>query len=174
LSTDLKGRLQEQLKGLFGFAFTLTRDQDTARDLVQDTAVKALSAVNVPHNETAFRVWLFRILHNKFIDQTRRHSPSYVDPSDLEQAAGSDQWDEERQITVLAVREAFQSVSSDHRDVLALVDIAGMSYDEAAGVLDVPRGTIMSRISRARASLVSKMESDNVTPFPGNRKQVRN
>jgi RNA polymerase sigma-70 factor (ECF subfamily) len=174
LSADLKGRLQGQLKGLLGFAFTLTRDQDTARDLVQDTAVKALSAVNVPHDETAFRVWLFRILRNTFIDQTRRHSPSYVDPGDLEQAAGSDQWDEERQITVLAVREAFQSISSDHRDVLVLVDVAGMSYDEAAGILDLPRGTIMSRISRARASLVSKIESDNVTPFLGGRKQVRN
>ena len=144
----------------------LLRDEDRARDLVQDTVVKAMSAREVPTDGDAFRVWLFRILKNTFIDQARRNRPMYLNPVDLETDVGDDGWKEERQITVIAVRSAFAELSESHRNVLALVDVAGMSYAEAADILDVPTGTIMSRVARARASLLREIERDNVTPFP--------
>ncbi|MGI9522326.1 MAG: RNA polymerase sigma factor, partial [Hyphomicrobiaceae bacterium] len=143
----------------------LVRDEDRARDLVQDTVVKALSARDVPEDGTAFRVWLFRILKNTLIDQTRRDRLTFVDSVELESVAGDDGWKEERQISVIAVRSAYAGLSEAHRNVLALVDVAGMSYAEAAEVLDVPTGTIMSRVARARGSLLNKIEKDNVTPI---------
>lgn len=168
MTKDVRERLRSQLKGLFGFAMALVRDEDRARDLVQDTVVKAMSAPEVPPDSAAFRVWLFRILKNTFVDQARRDRLTYLGPVDLEASAGDDGWKEERQITVIAVRSAFAQLSEPHRNVLALVDIAGMSYRESADILDVPTGTIMSRIARARASLAAEIEEDkdNVTPFP--------
>ena len=161
------------MKGLFGFAVALVRDEDRARDLVQDTVVKVLGARDVPVNDTAFRVWLFRILRNIFLDQARRDRVDYKDPEDLVADAGDDGWIEDRQITVLAVRSAFDAISVAHRNVLTLVDVAGMSYAEAAEILDVPQGTIMSRVARARAKLMQEMESENVTPFPAQNKRVK-
>jgi RNA polymerase sigma-70 factor, ECF subfamily len=170
---DVRERLKGQLRGLFGFAMALVRDEDRARDLVQDTAVKAIAARDVPTDGTAFRVWLFRILRNTFVDQTRRDRMTYVDPVDLETDAGDDGWKEERQITVIAVRSAFAELSEPHRNVLALVDVAGMSYAEAADILDVPTGTIMSRVARARTSLLGEIEKGNVTPFSMRKKRAR-
>jgi hypothetical protein len=69
-------------------------------------------------------------------------------------------------IDVLLVRQAFQRLSGDHREVLALVDIAGFSYDEAAELLDVPKGTVMSRISRARAAMAATAERRPGNPLP--------
>jgi len=162
---DVRERLKGQLKGLFGFAMALVRDEDRARDLVQDAVVKAIAARDVPTDGVAFRVWLFRILRNTFVDQIRRNRLMYVDPIDLETDLGDDGWKEERQITVIAVRNAYAELSEPHRNVLALVDVAGMSYAEAADILDVPTGTIMSRVARARADLMSKIEEDNVMPL---------
>lgn len=162
---DVRVRLHGQLRGLFGFAVALVHDDDRARDLVQDTALKAIAARDVPVDDIAFRVWLFRILRNAFVDQTRRDRVTFVEPEELEALAGGDGWAEERQITVLAVRNAYAELSEAHRNVLALVDVAGMSYTQAAEVLDVPAGTIMSRVARARSNLINEIEKDNITPF---------
>jgi RNA polymerase sigma-70 factor (ECF subfamily) len=172
MSDDRDDRLRSHLKSLFGFAFSLTGERDTARDLVQETALKTLSAKNVPEDAAAFRVWLFRILRNAFVDDVRRRKPVCMDPEDLEQLAPSDDWSEHRQINVVAVQQGFVKLSPEHRQVLALVDVAGMSYAEAAAALDVPVGTIMSRVSRARAALLQQIEPDNVAPFPVAGKQV--
>lgn len=169
---DVRVRLHGQLKGLFGFAVALVHDEDRARDLVQDTAVKAISARDVPVDDIAFRVWLFRILRNAFVDQTRRDRVKYVEPDELEARAGGDGWVEERQITVLAVRNGYAKLSEAHRNVLALVDVAGMSYAQAAEILDVPAGTIMSRVARARSNLINEIEKDNVTPFTSNKRRA--
>lgn len=69
----------------------------------------------------------------------------------------------------LAVRQAFMQLGKDHRDVLALVDIGGFSYDETAMMLSIPRGTVMSRVSRARAALMRGLSDDKVVPFPTRR-----
>jgi RNA polymerase sigma-70 factor (ECF subfamily) len=73
---------------------------------------------------------------------------------------------EDRVVNQLAVRQAFLLLSKDHRDVLALVDIAGFSYDEAATLLDIPRGTIMSRVSRARSALARQLAQGAVVGLP--------
>ena len=164
-------RIVAHLDGLFGFAFTLTRNVEEAEDLVQDTALRALKARNVPPNDTAYRVWLYRILRNKFIDQTRKSIPEPYDPQVLSEMQAVDAHAEERQITTLTVHQAFEILSDEHRQILSLIDIAGMSYGEAAQVLGIPDGTVMSRVSRARAKMIEAIEGGNVVAFPVKQKR---
>ena len=153
-------RLEPYLKRLYGYAFSLTYDADAAEDLVHDTAVKALSARKVPGEEAAYRAWLFTILRNATIDRSRKTSTRDIDFSDVRTetddrfAYGS----ETQEVNALTVRIAFGRLPLNHREILAAIDIAGLSYLEASSVFDVPVGTIMSRISRARSALYKQVE----------------
>lgn len=152
---------------LFGYACALARTHEDAEDLFQDAMVRAMAAREVPRDSIAFRVWMFRLMRNLWIDALRRESrragliDAEVETEDLPAPGGSD-----AVIDVLLVRQAFRQLSPDHREVLALVDIAGFSYEETAQLLDLPRGTVMSRISRARAALGARLRAGQVVPFP--------
>lgn len=149
-------RIEAYLDRLFGYAFSLTRNSDDSKDLVQDCALKALAARETPRDEAAYRAWLFRILRNAWIDRLRRPKLDETDlplewrSSDIEGWRG-----DERRITTLTVRLGLARLSPMQREVIALVDIVGLTYAEAAGVLGVPQGTIMSRLSRARRALLA-------------------
>ena len=152
---------------LYGFAVAMTGDRDRARDLLHDCVVRAAAARNRPVDEPAFRAWLFAIMRNLWIDQLRaeerrcRMADALSDtmalvPVSLESMA----------VESFAVRQAFEFLSHDHREVLALVDISGFSYQEAADLLGVPRGTVMSRISRARQALAGLLTDDGRRVVP--------
>jgi RNA polymerase sigma-70 factor (ECF subfamily) len=168
-------RIARHQQRLFGYAVAITRDRDRARDLLQDCVVRAASARDRPAAEPAFRAWLFAIMRNLWIDQIRaerRQSQARqtlcdmmsVMPVSLESMA----------VETFALRQAFERLSHDHREVLALVDISGFSYQEAADLLRVPRGTVMSRISRARETLGKLLADDtpNVFPISGNARKA--
>jgi len=74
-------------------------------------------------------------------------------------------------VNVLAVRQAFKNLSDEHRDILALVDIGGFSYEEAANMLDIPIGTVMSRISRGRVALAGLLSDDNIVEMQSTRRR---
>lgn len=173
-----KRRLLAQCKGLYAFALTLARDEDKARDLVQEAAVKALDADNVPQDATAFRVWLFRILRNSWCDRMKRHDNRPKAPLDgIDRAVQFGEWIvvHERQINAMAVRASFKKLSPDHQQVIALIDIAGYRYAEAAEVLGLPVGTVMSRLSRARQALLAAIDEAAVVPIsaaPRSRKRA--
>lgn len=150
-------RLQPNLKRLYGYGFSLTRDADAAEELVQDTVVKALAAKSVPCDDAAYRAWLFRILRNHFIDQARRHGRFESQVSAMENGADWQYGSETEEVNALAVRIAFGQLSLNHREVIGAVDVSGLTYTEAAQLLDVPVGTIMSRISRARSALYKQV-----------------
>ncbi len=154
---------------LTGYAIALTRDRDRARDLVQDAILRAVQSGNVPCDETVFRIWFMRILRNLSIDlfrgDRRREALMPVCSQDVADLP-STQHSEELLLNHMVVRQAFFALSANHRDVLALVDIAGFSYDETAQILDVNRGTIMSRVSRARMELLKQLSDERVVPFP--------
>lgn len=166
-------RLEAQLDRLFNYAQWLTGNRETARDLVQSCAVKALTAKHVPVDEPAFRAWLFKILRNLFIDGLRKQSAENTVLGELEGNSVLD-WNnrqelsvyriEQRKINVLAVREGLAKVNAGQREILVLVDMAGFSYREAADLLQVPIGTVMSRLSRSRNALLRKMDEINVGP----------
>lgn len=160
-------RIESYLDRLFGYAFSLTRNREDSADLVQDCALRALTAGRTPRDEAAYRAWLFRILRNVWLDGRRR--PQLVElglPED-ERLPDAEVWvGDERRINALSVRLGLARLTLAQREIIALVDIVGLSYAEAAGVLEVPRGTVMSRLSRARAALLLILDEDAAVDIP--------
>ena len=160
-------RIEPYLDRLFGYAFCLSGDRERARDLVQECVVKALAAHRVPRDEAAYRAWLFTVLRNRFIDGHRginEVSAAQDREPDLEswQVWRSD----DVLVTALTVKLAMAKLSRPHSEIIALIDIVGFSYAEAAGFLDIAPGTVMSRLSRARQALLRVMLDSNVRTLP--------
>lgn len=151
---------------LYGFALALTNDAVLSEDLVQETLTRALTAKRAPKDAPAVRAWLFRILRNAVIDMQRRQSEVLLEDGPDGQPPASVDWGfADRVINQLTVRTAFGQLSHSQREIIALVDVAGMSYAETAETLDVPVGTVMSRISRARNALAAAVEQGNIRPL---------
>ncbi len=173
-----KNRLVVYLDRLYGYACSLTKDPDYAKDLVQTTALKALVAKKIPVDEPAYRAWLFTILRNAYHDELRRNKCNTISLDQLEEESekGNKVIDscvssnERAIITQLTVHSSLERLSHDHREIISLVDIQGFSYKECAGILGVPTGTIMSRISRARKCLLDIMSQGQAEPLVSNKK----
>lgn len=149
---------------LFGYALSLTGDADGARDLLQQSALNALASTNVPGDRKAARAWLFKIVRNAWIDLYRRRKVRTDDdlPSPIENGG----WDyEDRVIAEITVRQGLSRIDPMQREVIELVDLWGFRYADAATILDVPVGTVMSRLSRARLSLLEAIAGENVMPM---------
>lgn len=153
--------LENNLNGLFGYALNLTRNQADAEDLVQSTAEKALRSRNAPTDPVECRRWLFTVLRNRFIDVYRqsRHIEGVLD---ADQIVDSDQLDDDSQ-NVRILKNAIRELNLEYREIVGLVDIVGLSYLEAAQVLGIPVGTVMSRLSRARKTLQQIVDGKTVT-----------
>lgn len=174
---ERRHRLEAYLARLYGYAYSLTSDAERSEDLVHDTAVKALAARRVPNEEPAYRAWLFKILRNTLIDQTRRphHNGTDISTSELEREDGWNYWSETQEVNAITVRIAFADLPDSHREILAAIDVAGLTYSEAAELFDVPMGTVMSRISRARLALYKRVEettaAGNISFLPVRRRK---
>lgn len=158
-------RIEPYLPRLYRYAYSLCRNEDAAKDLVQQCAVKALGARSIPSDEAAYRAWLFVILRNTLIDDKRRQKTAqavYEENTIIDARMEFPAYDE-RLINVISVKQAMERLAEHHRDVIGLVDLGGLSYAEAAKVLNVPSGTVMSRLSRARAQMLEMLEQSNVT-----------
>ena len=160
-------QIEPYLGRLFAYALQLTDDRESARDLVQDCAVKALAAKQVPKDEPAIRAWLFKILRHAHYDRLRRPTPlDTAEALSSDNAPSINLWDaDDRMIYVLTVRLALRQLPAPQREILALVDVAGLSYAEASRVLDIPPGTVMSRLARARKALLDLILRDNIVPL---------
>ncbi|GMQ74795.1 MAG: RNA polymerase sigma factor [Gammaproteobacteria bacterium] len=160
-------RIEAYLDRLYCWGLSLANDREDALDLLQDCAVKALSARQVPKDEAAYRAWLFKILRNTFIDGVRRKRGD-VEPLDETYMVEHDRFAslESSLINELTVRNALRSLPGVHREVLTLVDVSGFTYSEAADLLEIPVGTVMSRVSRARAKLLTVISDQRPRPVP--------
>ncbi len=163
----MKAWIEKNLSRLYGYAYALTQDSDRSRDLVQECALRALGAGRRPTEETAYRAWMFRILRNLHIDNCRKDRRECdLDPADLDIDDEPNGWVGDRRIVdIITVRIAMAKLSSDHREIMVLVDIVGLSYAETAQVLGIAEGTVMSRVSRARKALLTAITEGNVTPL---------
>ena len=162
LKRKRKQRLLEHQSTLHAYAMAISGEPEAAADLVQDCAVRVLRSARAPVDNKAFKVWLFAIVRNLWIDNFRKKNVrNEVSIDDLCETALPVQADLVI-VNALAVRLAFEELSAHHKDVLALVDVAGFSYAEAAEILDVAHGTVMSRVSRGRCALASTLEQENV------------
>ena len=152
----------EHLDALYSFAMVLTRNPDAAKDLVQETYLRAIRARESFAAGTNLKGWLFVILRNAWLTEQRRHrvAPDRValDALGEERAVEADRSDAPdalllRKLLREAVADAIDGLDVEHREIVLLRDIEGFSYREIAEILGRPVGTVMSRLSRARACL---------------------
>ncbi|PRY88978.1 sigma-70 family RNA polymerase sigma factor [Mongoliibacter ruber] len=159
------------IDSMYNFGYRLTFDEDDAKDLVQDTYLKAYRFINSFEQGTNAKAWLFRILKNSFINDYRKKSkqPAKVDYQDVETYYNSDDVDYgiTTDLRVDAVKDmlgdeisnALNSLAVDFRTVIILCDLEGFTYEEMAKILDIPIGTVRSRLHRARNLLKEKLRS---------------
>lgn len=155
MSRDRDRRIEREVPALRRYARALLRDPDRADDLVQDCLERALGRWHLWQSERALRPWLFAILHNCAVDARRREVRRPPEAS-LDSVAPSALAVPPAQLDRLAADEVLQAVGrlpQEQREVLLLVAVEGFGYREAAGVLGIPVGTVMSRLSRARERL---------------------
>jgi RNA polymerase sigma-70 factor (ECF subfamily) len=156
---DVRRQLGRFTPRLRRFALTLTRSQVDADDLVQSTLERALAYVQQWEPGTRLDSWLYRIAQNLWIDQRRRaRMRGTTESADEMLLTGEDGREtRERELMVRDAIRALASLPEDQQAVLALVSIEGLSYGEAAKVLDVPIGTVMSRLARARRAIAAQV-----------------
>jgi RNA polymerase sigma-70 factor (ECF subfamily) len=154
---------------LYNFALRTTGNEDDARDLLQETYLKAYRFWDKYEKGTNIRAWLFRIMKNSYINRYRRDvkEPDKVDFADVEnfynsiraEFADSNDLQEKLFKNVLGdeVAKALASLPEDFRTVVILCDIEGMTYEEIAEFIDVPIGTVRSRLHRGRKLLQAKL-----------------
>jgi RNA polymerase sigma-70 factor (ECF subfamily) len=141
---------------LYNFAHWLTQNRDEAEDLVQETYMKALKGFSSFQQGTNFRAWMFRILRNTFL--TSRTGLKQSAPLEEEEdALPPVSTTPESLLLARADQEQIQSaleqLPAHHREVILLCDVEEMTYQEIAETLNIPMGTVMSRVSRARKSM---------------------
>ncbi len=152
---DRKAAILAEIPRLRRYARALLRDADAADDLVQDCLEGALLRLDNWQTGESPRRWLFTIMHHLFVDQmrkSRRRSEVVMLTLDDSEALSSPATQTET-IASREIVDALQAVSPDRRAALLIVGIEGFSYAEAANILGIPAGTLMSRIARGREEL---------------------
>ena len=145
--------LERQVPALRRYAYALVRDHDAADDLVQDCLERALSRWYLRRSDGDIRAWLFAILRNLYINAyqaRRRRGPEA--PVDEVSSMGTPP-DQEARIEARDALAALDQLSEPQKSLLLLIGVEDLSYAEAAEVLGLPIGTVMSRLSRARRQL---------------------
>jgi RNA polymerase sigma-70 factor (ECF subfamily) len=163
--SDFHGHLEEQIPRLRRYARALTRDASRADDLVQDTLVRALAKQHLWQAGTNLRAWLFTLMHNQHVNDVRRSSRegSNIDITDMATAlVATTDPTASRQLREL--ERALAQLPLEQREAILLVGMEGLRYDEAAAVLQVPIGTVRSRLSRGRDALRKLMGMDDELP----------
>jgi RNA polymerase sigma-70 factor (ECF subfamily) len=168
---DFEAAAMPFVDALYNTAYRMTRNSEDAEDLVQETYLKAYRYYDKFEEGTNFKAWLFKIMKNTFINNYRKkqQAPALSDFADIEESFES-QVNEEatRQIKnpeeefledVLDedVQRALDKLPPDYRMVVILADLEGFSYKEIADILEVPVGTVMSRLYRGRRLLEAAM-----------------
>lgn len=164
------GEFMPHIDSMYNFAFRLTFDEDDAKDLVQDTYMKAFRFINSFEQGTNAKAWLFRILKNSFINEYRKKSkqPAKVDYQEVETFYNSDDVDYQSTSDLRAesvkdmlgdeISNALNALAVDFRTVIILADLEGFTYEEMAKILDIPIGTVRSRLHRARNLLKEQLK----------------
>ena len=162
---DFAGLLEEQIPRMRRYAVALTRNHDRADDLVQSALVRAIAKQHLFKPGTNLRAWLFTLLHNQHVNEVRRS---------VNQGISIDLEDASKDLVAVANTSAPRQLKEldaaigrlpiEQRQVILLVGLEGMAYEEVAAILMVPIGTVRSRLSRGRAALRQLMGMDEDQP----------
>lgn len=146
-------RLKSNRDSLFRMAYAWSHRTDVADEIVQEAMIKALNSVDKVNDIHTLDSWMFRILSNCFIDFYRKQRKEIdIDDVLLVEHNGPERIHGQDEMLAL-VRSAVAELPFNHRQVITLVDLEEFSYAEVANILDIPQGTVMSRLNRARQSL---------------------
>jgi RNA polymerase sigma-70 factor (ECF subfamily) len=148
----MREQITDHVRSLRRYALVLTRDSDEAEDLVQEALTKALSGVGLFSPDRDLRVWLFSILHNAHVSRLRRERTAFNAQPYLAKA-DSRPASQMAHMELRQVLDCLEKLPDDQRRAVALVGLESMSYAQAASVLGVPMGTLMSRLARGREAL---------------------
>ncbi len=157
MSQQVKAEMVSLLPRLRRFAYGLTGSLDEGDDLTQAACEKALRSLAQFTPGTRLDSWMYRIAQNLWIDRRRSQRAQRelsVEPADMEALATADAAREmEQRLDLADVRREVARLPEDQRAVLLLVSVEGCGYRQAAEILDIPIGTVMSRLARARLAL---------------------
>jgi len=169
LYADFEKEAIPHMDSVYNFALRMTGDEDDADDLVQETFLKAFRFFDKFEKGTNCKAWLFRILKNSFINDYRKQTkePDKVDYEDIQNfyetiksdEIGFNHYENDAFTNLLddEISKAIKELPEDFRTVIILSDIEGFTYDEIADFVDVPVGTVRSRLHRARKMLYSQL-----------------
>jgi RNA polymerase sigma-70 factor (ECF subfamily) len=172
--SNFSGLLQNEIPRLRRYARALTRDAARADDLVQSCLVRAIAKQHLWEPGTDLRAWLFTILHNQNVNEVRRsvREGVTIPVEDVApvlvmtpRASGS--------LQLRDLERAINLLPEEQRQVILLVGLEGMRYEEVAAVLDIPIGTVRSRLSRGRDMLRRLMDMKEDAPAAGERPERR-
>jgi RNA polymerase sigma-70 factor, ECF subfamily len=152
--SDFHRLIEGEIPRLRRYARALTRSADRADDLVQETLMRAIAKAHLWQTGTDIRAWLFTIMHNQHVNMVRRamRDGANVDIEQLSSAlVATTDPTASRQLREL--ENALSRLRNEHREVILLVGLEGLPYEAAAQTLDVPVGTVRSRLSRGRDEL---------------------
>jgi RNA polymerase sigma-70 factor (ECF subfamily) len=161
-STSEADMLSEHIDGLYSYALALSRNRIDAEDLVQETYIRAIPAVRRLRKESNVKSWMFTILRNIWLNQLRQPGVAVSMPgTDIDQFLpefGTSSAKDPHSLLLICldqdqVRQAISQLPIESREVILLREFEDLSYQEIAGVLKCPIGTVMSRLGRARSKL---------------------
>ena len=166
--------LEQRIPELRNFARALLRgDKDRADDLLQDSLERALSGWDRRRCNGNLRAWLYTILYNRFVTDQRRHRIHQIFHPTLDEVLDDDlpgaDGGQEAMLVYRDLQRGFAALPDDQRAVLLLIGVEDFSYEEAARILRIPVGTVMSRLSRGRERLRQYMngcETPTGSPHP--------
>ena len=165
--------LSEYVDGLYGYALVLSRNRTEAEDLVQETCLRAIRAMERLRPDSNAKSWLFTILRNIWFNQLRqwRTAPEIVEldldgmgPNRVADTAKDPHATYVSNIEQEQVRTAIQQLPVESREIIILREYEELSYQEIATVLECPLGTVMSRLARARSRLRDLLSSTPLVP----------
>lgn len=152
--------MTEHVPRLRRYARALTGDRMSADDLVQDTLERAWNKLHLWQRGSDMRAWMFSIMHNTFINHIRKKQlvTTSLDDEALDVSTSATQ---EHYLEMRDLTSAIGKLPYEYREVILLIGLEQMQYEEVAQVLDIPLGTVMSRLSRGRERLRAIMAGEN-------------
>ncbi|NNM74685.1 RNA polymerase sigma factor [Enterovirga aerilata] len=157
---EIAALIEPHIPALRRYAWALLRDHEAADDLVQDCLERAVGRWRLRRRDGDLKAWLFAIQHNLFIDGLRRKRRELL-RAEVEDLSGIPEpgIEQESRAAMRDILACLDALPADQRAVILLVGVEDLSYEEAARVLGVPIGTVMSRLSRGREKLRRYLES---------------
>jgi RNA polymerase sigma-70 factor (ECF subfamily) len=165
--SDFCSLLEAQIPRLRRYARALLRDASRADDLVQDTLVRALAKQHLWQPDTNLQAWLFTLMHNLYVNDVRRsvRDGAMVNVEDVS-ATLIATTDPTAFRQLREVEDAIARLPDEQREVVLLIGLEGIRYDQAAAILRIPIGTVRSRLSRARDTLRKLFDRDEAAAPP--------